>query len=87
MDKFYCLILINKTDNSNIELRFLQYDYSILFYNYPICFTASNASVMFALLFKNGILQHFSSAHLLYLGKELFKAEISFLLQQKYIQE
>nr|YP_009393277.1 hypothetical protein [Symphyocladiella dendroidea]ARW61839.1 hypothetical protein [Symphyocladiella dendroidea] len=57
-------------------------------YNYPVCFTVFFSSInqMFTLLSIFVNIQHLCTYHKLYIGKEVFKANLSINLQQLYIQ-
>lgn len=96
MDSIYCLIKIKY--NQYIELRiYSPNDLSankktsstrlIYKYSYPLCFTASNSKILFILLSYYNRLNVLSYSHLLYLGKEIYKAEVALQLGQVYIQE
>lgn len=89
MDTSY--VLVNICNKKTIELRYFNFKFNIYYnciiYRYPICFTAYNAHIMFSLMSLYKDLNFLSTQHKLYLGKELYKAEISIKLNQIYIQE
>nr|YP_010985820.1 hypothetical protein RMF00_pgp199 [Grateloupia asiatica]WOL36738.1 hypothetical protein [Grateloupia asiatica] len=88
MDNFYCLIRLQK---NKVILLFLfeSIQSGVENYNkkvYPICFTAVSADLMYILLSKHNLLKKFSINHILYIGQELYKAELSILFNQLYVQ-
>nr|YP_009295358.1 hypothetical protein BI108_pgp037 [Dasya binghamiae]AOH77370.1 hypothetical protein [Dasya binghamiae] len=89
MDKFYCLIRVIK--KKRIELycfrRLNNIDDNSFIYTYPICFTANSFKTITYLFNLHNIINMLSINHILYLGKELFKAELSLFSHQIYIQE
>nr|YP_010986223.1 hypothetical protein UYL67_pgp197 [Pachymeniopsis lanceolata]WOL37141.1 hypothetical protein [Pachymeniopsis lanceolata] len=88
MDGFYCLIRLQKNRIISLCL-FESIQANIGSYNkkiYPICFTAVSADLMYILLSKHNLLKKFSINHILYIGQELYKAELSTVLKQVYIQ-
>lgn len=91
MDSFYCLVRIPLNEkislyciynNDTLNLRVKTYSLS-----YPICFTAESSEKIILLLSRHSIFTLFSINHALYLGKELYKAELSLLLKQYYLQD
>lgn len=88
MDNSYALIRI--CNKKTIQVYYFLYS---LYYNptickYPICFTANNSYLMFMLLSVHKTFCSLTTTnHKLYLGKELYKAEISIQLNQEYVQE
>nr|QCI04473.1 hypothetical protein [Antithamnion hubbsii] len=91
MDSFYCLVrivlhekialyCIVKKDNFN-------YWNKSSIYLYPTCFTANSTNNIIKLLSLHDFFSISSFEHALYLGKELYKAEIALIFKQIYIQE
>lgn len=87
MDNLYFLIRVSS--NQLIELYCIKYSLNNLNYNYiyPICFTASTSKNILYLLNFHKLVNYISIYHALYLGRELYKAEIALFTKQKYIQE
>ena len=86
MDYLYSLIKI-KNKTGKIEVYFINMNNNQKSNIYPLCFTAYNVNSIFLLLSLHDILLSLSVLHTLYLGKELFKAEISLIIGQQYIQD
>nr|BCB92343.1 hypothetical protein [Grateloupia asiatica] len=88
MDNFYCLIRLQKNRTislclfESIQNSLENYDKNI----YPICFTAVSADSMYILLSKHDLFKKLSINHVLYLGQELYKAELSVIFNQSYVQ-
>nr|YP_010986024.1 hypothetical protein NDC12_pgp194 [Polyopes affinis]WOL36942.1 hypothetical protein [Polyopes affinis] len=85
MDDYYCSIRLY--ENKSITL-FLFHN-NIISYKvntYPICFTASSISLIHMLLSKHHYFKSFSVNHILYIGQELYKAELSLMFDQVYVQ-
>jgi len=90
MDNFYCLIkIINNTEKIEIYCfrHFIKISDNKTFNSYPLCFTAYDFNSIFLLLSLHYLLNLLSLPHILYLGKELFKAELALFSEQIYIQE
>ncbi len=90
MDNTYCII--RNIYNKKIELCIYDIienniNINTIYLKYPICCTASNTRQLFHLLNLIEKVAFLSPQHILYIGKELYKAEISVLIHQKYIQE
>nr|WCH58140.1 hypothetical protein [Cystoclonium purpureum f. stellatum] len=83
MDNSYCLIRLNV--NINISLYFFYVDNNVS--QYPICITACQSDILYYLMSLHNSFRNLSINHYLYLGKELYKAELSLILKQKYIQD
>jgi len=85
MDNFYCLIRI--TSEHIISLYYFPINHNVLGNTMPTCFTAKTANAMFELISSYRFFsKQISINHALYLGQELYKAEIALKLGQKYIQ-
>jgi len=91
MDLFYCLIRV--VFHKKIAIYFVvrkdQFNSSnqCCINLYPTCFTAYSANSLIKLLSLHECFSISSIEHLLYLGKELYKAEIALIFNQIYIQE
>nr|YP_008144696.1 hypothetical protein [Grateloupia taiwanensis]AGO19819.1 hypothetical protein [Grateloupia taiwanensis] len=88
MDDFYCLIRLQKNRTISLCL-FESIQNNIKNYNknvYPICFTAVSADSMYILLSKHDLVKKLSMNHVLYIGQELYKAELSVIFDQSYVQ-
>lgn len=85
MDCSYFLIRVVK--NFSIELYYYSSKKNNYIYNYPICFCANDIHLIIDLLNLHDFINMISSTHLIYLGKELYKAELSIFFNQIYIQE
>nr|YP_009392649.1 hypothetical protein [Bostrychia tenella]ARW61211.1 hypothetical protein [Bostrychia tenella] len=87
MDTSY--VLIRVYNQETIEVYYFKCNTycNRTLYKYPICFTANNIHCMFILISLHNEFIFLSTQHKLYLGKELYKAEISIQLNQQYIQE
>nr|YP_009295713.1 conserved hypothetical plastid protein [Mastocarpus papillatus]AOL58197.1 conserved hypothetical plastid protein [Mastocarpus papillatus] len=82
MDNCYCLIRL--VFRKHISLYCFQQKSQT--FNYPICFTAYNTDILFKLIFVYVVAKNISLSHCLYLGRELYKAELCLILGQEYIQ-
>uniref|UniRef100_UPI00300296A1 Ycf91 n=1 Tax=Anunuuluaehu liula TaxID=3049639 RepID=UPI00300296A1 len=82
MDNSYCLIRLVLYEN--IALYCFQVKSKT--YNYPICFTAHNADKLYKIIFIHKMLKNISLKHCIYLGQELYKAELCLKFGQEYIQ-
>ncbi len=91
MDSFYCLVRI--MFQKKIVLYYIVKKDNLASYKkdsmylYPTCFTANSANSMIKLLSLHNFFAMSSIKHALYLGKELYKAEIALIFNQIYIQE
>lgn len=87
MDTAY--ILIRVCSKKTIELHYFKCSvyYNDTINRYPICFTSDSIYLMFFLVSLHKEFSFLSTQHKLYLGKELYKAEISIQLNQQYIQQ
>ena len=85
MDNSYFLIRVMK--NFSIELYYFSSIKKSYIYNYPICFCANDINLIIDLLSLHDLINLISSTHLIYLGKELYKAQLSIFYNQIYIQE
>nr|YP_009397815.1 hypothetical protein [Sonderella linearis]ARW67001.1 hypothetical protein [Sonderella linearis] len=87
MDQNYNIICIGQ--NKFIELYYFNfntcYDTEIILY--PVCFSAANTYLLFNLISLYNKFNIISTNHKLYLGKELFKAEVAIKINQIYIQD
>lgn len=81
MDDYYCVI--NLICDQNIVLYIFEKQKTTL---YPICLISFNSNKIFHLISIHNSFINFSLVHYLYLGKELYKAEISLKFGQQYIQ-
>lgn len=61
------------------------YDDSIS--GYPVCFTSYQSVSIYKLLYLYNDFSNLSITHLLYIAKELYKAELSLYFKQIYIQD
>jgi len=88
MDNYYCLIKIVQ-NKQRIEVYFVNSDCSLkkFLYNYPMCFTANSLNNIILLLDSHDFINTLSLQHTLYIGKELYKAELALFSSQLYIQE
>ena len=83
MDNCYCLIrLINQ---KNITLYYF-INMNKHKGNYPICLTGYRSEVIHKLISLHNDFNCLSINHCLYLGKELYKAELALIFHQEYIQ-
>ena len=80
MDQHYSLI---QSAESNIIL-YLFHNKSLI--NYPICLISSSSNDIYQLISIHDIFLKLSLCHLLYLAQEVYKAELSSILGQQYIQ-
>lgn len=90
MDSFYCLVrtILNKQlslycVNLNCNLNINKKD-DVL--TYPTCFTSKSAYKTLYLLSLHNISSFFSIEHISYVSIELYKAELTIMLNQIYIQ-
>ena len=81
MDIYHCLI---RTRFSYIILYVYNYSYMV---TSPICILSNSSITIYKLMNYHDQFLNFSSSHLLYLGRELYKAELSLKLGQQYIQD
>nr|YP_009396983.1 hypothetical protein [Spyridia filamentosa]ARW66169.1 hypothetical protein [Spyridia filamentosa] len=87
MDNCYCII---KVLNSVIIAYCAYKDLNAIsspFLDYYICFTAHQSTHICRLLALHDFSENISLQHAFYLGQEFYKAEISLILSQEYIQE
>lgn len=61
--------------------------YNCRYTNYPTYFTVNNCSSAYRLICLYDYFNNLSVSHLLYLSKELYKAEIAIYMKQNYIQD
>nr|YP_009391408.1 hypothetical protein [Platysiphonia delicata]ARW59552.1 hypothetical protein [Platysiphonia delicata] len=85
MDSSYFLIRV--TEKNKIEVYYIKSKKDIFIYNYPICFIGCNIKIIYSIINLYEFSNSLSIVHLLYLGKELFKIEISSFTLQDYVQE
>nr|YP_009395959.1 hypothetical protein [Dasya naccarioides]ARW65145.1 hypothetical protein [Dasya naccarioides] len=85
MDNGYFLIRVIK--NFSIELYYFSSVKNNYIYKYPICFCANDIYLIIDLISLHDLINTISFTHLIYLGKELYKAELSIFYNQIYIQE
>nr|YP_009774119.1 conserved hypothetical plastid protein [Caulacanthus okamurae]QIZ74736.1 conserved hypothetical plastid protein [Caulacanthus okamurae] len=83
MDYNYCLIYSNF--NNNISLFFFPTRNN--FRIYPICITAKQAKNIYSLIILHSNFDNLSVSHCLYLGQELYKAELALFFKQSYVQD
>lgn len=87
IDDVYCIIKISKS--KIIELYIIEY----LLHNhnchdsYPLCFMSDNSSLIIQLLNLYDDIALLSIQHALYLGQEVYKADIALITNQIYIQD
>jgi len=90
MDSFYCLvrIILNKKLAlycfNCISPEVISYKFSVV--SSPICFTANSSKHIIKLLSLHSCFNLISVNHMSYLAIELYKAELSLILEQVYIQ-
>lgn len=85
MDNCYCLIRI--VPNRTIVVYYFDINKNISRKINPICFTNKSANYLYYLLCSHKyISQQISLNHALYLGQELYKAEIALIFGQVYVQ-
>nr|YP_009391820.1 hypothetical protein [Acrosorium ciliolatum]ARW59964.1 hypothetical protein [Acrosorium ciliolatum] len=86
IDNLYCLIKV--LEGQKIELYCINNEVNINIskYNYPLCFTAFKSNFIIELFCLYDNLNFLSTYHALYLGQELYKAEVSYAINQIYIQ-
>lgn len=90
MDSFYCIVRIIL--NKKLSLFCFNYSSSVWMGQkikrmyYPICFSAKSSTTIIKLFSLHSCYKIMSMNHALYLGKELYKAELSLILHQVYIQ-
>lgn len=90
MDSFYCLvrIILNKTISLycislNCNINVSKKDDILI---YPTCFTSKSAYKTLYLVSLHNISSLFSIQHIGYVSIELYKAELTIILNQIYIQ-
>lgn len=81
MDSYYCLI---KLKSSSAIVMYLFHNHNLL--KYPLCIISDSSNVMHQLINSHDIFMQLSVSHILYLGQELYKAEVSLQFKQHYIQ-
>lgn len=81
MDTYYCLIKLRSSSSIILYLFHSQYTFK-----YPLCLVSSSSSIMYKLMSLHDSFMSLSFGHVLYLGQELYKAEMSLKLSQDYIQ-
>lgn len=90
MDTIYCNIRVIYKIKLEI-LIFYNINKNLKFYQtlnkYPLCIVGNNSKDLFLLFSICHHTAYFSLYHLLYLGKEISKAEIAMLIGQSYVQE
>nr|YP_010485072.1 conserved hypothetical plastid protein [Hypnea cervicornis]UVW80766.1 conserved hypothetical plastid protein [Hypnea cervicornis] len=79
MDCNYCLISITQKLNISLYLFFSKD-------NYPICITARRSNDIYHLMSLHKSFDFLSIEHCLYLGRELYKAELALVFNQEYVQ-
>nr|AOM64551.1 hypothetical protein Riqu_072 [Riquetophycus sp.] len=82
MDNYYCLI---RTKSLNINLYFFSCRFDST-NQYPICLTSNSSNKIYELMKYHNKFLNLSLTHLLYLGRELYKAELAIQIGQLYIQ-
>nr|YP_009244093.1 hypothetical protein Gele_080 [Gelidium elegans]AMK96335.1 hypothetical protein Gele_080 [Gelidium elegans] len=82
MDQKYCLI---RATQKNRQIIMYYYDKSIS--GYPVCFISYQSALIYRLLDLYNDSSNLSITHLLYIAKELYKAELSLYFKQVYIQD
>ena len=85
MDSSYFLLRVNK--KNRIEVYYIKQRKDFFVYNYPVCFLGYKVKTIYCLINLYEFSNSLSTVHLLYLGKELFKVEVSCFTLQEYIQE
>lgn len=78
IDDIYCVIKYTPTNKMFLCL-FQKH--------YPICLIVHSARIMYVLIDIHDAFDKLSTSHLLYLGQEIYKAELSLALGQQYIQD
>nr|WOA02478.1 hypothetical protein [Gloiopeltis furcata] len=81
MDNSYCLISVLRSNESSLCCYFYFNSKS-----YPIFIRAKYSILIYVLICKHRHLRRLSCSHYLYLGGEIYKAELSLLLDQEYTQ-
>lgn len=87
MDNSYFIIrIVNKRV---IEIHYCEYKDYLKKNSYPVCFYIylHDFDIIISLLMKYIKVTNCSTEHKVYLGKEIFKAQISCNLHQQYIQD
>lgn len=82
MDDSYCTIQL--IDNVDISLYFFLLRSHTS--NHPICITSAKAETIYYLISLHKSFSGLSLSHYLYLGRELYKAELCLILEQNYVQ-
>ena len=85
MNNYYCLIrLFNNTIVLNL-IKINNYDIDTK-KTFPICFSASSASILYRLIALHKEFYSLPLSHILYISQELYKAEMTIFFNQQYIQ-
>jgi len=86
MDNFYFLIRV--ISDEMIALYYFHHSKNLQKIEMPICFTSKNAISMYQLLsYHVNFSRKISLSHALYLGQEIYKAELARVVGQVYIQD
>ncbi len=88
MDNNYFVLRVSK--ENHIEIYFYNFNsFACLDTIYPICFITPLVEYkkIIHILSICKIINNCSTAHKFYLGKEIFKAQLAFKLNQDYIQD
>ncbi len=84
IDDDYCIITV---ENSFIICSYFRFSKNNFGKYYQINFSSTSSDLLFDLINEHHYLSQFISlSHALYLGKEIYKAELSLILLQLYIQ-
>ena len=76
--------IIRAIHDKNVILIFY---YNASSSNYPACFTTSSSTLAFRLMCLCDCFNNLSISHLLYLSRELYKAELAIYMKQNYVQD
>lgn len=84
IDNDYCMISLKK---ETIIISYFKYIQQKKFNICQVNFIALSSDSLFNLIIKHNLFfKYISLSHALYLGKEIYKAELSKTLLQKYVQ-
>ena len=84
IDNDYCIITVK---NSLIFCSYFRFSENNFDRYYQIDFSSTSSDLLFDLINEHHYLSQFISlSHALYLGKEIYKAELALTLSQLYIQ-
>ena len=84
MDSYYCVIKCISQSKSSLILYLFSSKYTN---KYPVSLTSYSSKAIYQLMDLHDAFLFLSLRHILYLGQELYKAEICVKLGHQYIQD